>query len=241
MNIRQQILTIITESFTAWDSTDSQACSAGCSACCTQNVTMTALEGERILDFFIEQNSEDKLSAIINSLDQVHPKPEQTDNEFATACFNGIDHEEPEQLTETVCPFLDNNLCTIYPVRPFSCRCFSSTRQCSPSQPAVMENRRISTSTVIKQLIEHLGQGEYWGNMMDVLPAMLDISAYSAMARQLNNNSTIFTARERVRTATPLPGFLLAPEDMETVTPLLEKIFQQEIEGKSVEDILNGR
>ena len=91
------------------------------------------------------------------------------------------------------------------------------------------------------QIIEHLGQHEYWGNMLDVLPALCDISSYKDIAGLFADPSMIIKARLRTRRARPLPGFLLLAEEQEKISPLFKAIFSTRIDGKRIEDILNGR
>lgn len=168
-------------------------------------------------------------------------RPKQTINEFAADCFAGKDTEQEEEGSRDSCPFLKDDICTIYPVRPFGCRCFLSQHVCTRTRPALVTNEYLTACTVISQLVEHLGQGEYYGNLLDVVPAMLDISRYHSIAERTSNTALVHSARSRTLTAKPLPGFLLPPEDADTVTPLIDTIFKTRVEGKTVEDILNGQ
>jgi hypothetical protein len=47
--------------------------------------------------------------------------------------------------------------------------------------------------------------------------------------------------RMRTLTAKPLPGFLLSEEEGPKVAKLLESIFDTEVDGKRIEDVLNGK
>jgi len=47
-----------------------------------------------------------------------------TTNSFAASCLQGDDVIPESYGNEQPCPFLKDNCCTIYDVRPFSCRCF---------------------------------------------------------------------------------------------------------------------
>lgn len=241
MHLKLELLDIIYDSFAEWSDGEEQACTEKCAACCTRNVTITGLEGEKILNYIVDNGLEEQFGEILSARPD-HPIPLQTTNQFAEDCFQGKEPAHPAPSSTAPCPFLSTkNLCTIYPVRPFSCRCFISRQQCSPPRPAVVPEYHLSCSTVVSQLIEHLGQFEYWGNMLDVLPAMLDISAYKSIAERIDSKSLLHAARENTLTARPLPGFLLPPEDSDRITPLLEAIFRQKVAGKSVEDILNGQ
>ena len=238
--MKKRILEIIYTAFAEWTAVERWACTQGCATCCTQNVTITALEGEQILNHVISHGNEqwfaEKLSARVMPF-----HPSQTMNDYAQICLNG-DEPPEDSCAEPVqaCPFLENGSCTIYEVRPFSCRCFLSKERCTPSRPALVENKHLAASTAVSQLIEHLGQFEYWGNMLDVLPAMLDISKYQTIRRHLKDPSLADNCRLQTLKAKPLPGFLLGPDDYQEVAPLLEEVFNAKIEGKTVEAILNG-
>ena len=167
--MKRQILFTIYDIFDRWNSDLDKACHRGCSGCCTQNVTITAVEGEAILRFILAEDMSLWLAEKLAS-SRTHQPPKMTTNDFAFACLNGKDAEPEGQHNLSVCPFLEDNLCKIYPVRPFGCRLFISQKTCSASQPALVDDSYFEAATAVSQLIEHLGQKEYWGNMLDVLP-----------------------------------------------------------------------
>lgn len=238
--MKKAILRIIYDTFADWSADGQWACRKGCASCCTQNVTITALEGELILEYLLEQHREQWL---VEKLGGTSPhRPKYSINTLARACLEGKEVADEAQPLSHSCPFLEEDSCTIYPVRPFSCRCFLSLHSCSPTQPALVFDHHLAASTAVNQLIEHLGQREYWGNMLDVLPALLDISAYSSISAFLENPAAAITAaRMHTLRGQPLPGFMLGADEYEQVAPLLTTIFQRKISGKTVEDILNGR
>lgn len=239
--MKHKILHSIYTSFDNWCAeTQSQpACSKGCSTCCSQNVTITALEGEDILRYILSKGMVDQFAAALLEADAIS-RPKLTTNDFAKACLDGRDVDPEIETSSGTCLFLADNICTIYPVRPFSCRLFISSTTCSPGSPAQVAGGHLEASTAVSQVIEHLGQKEYWGNMLDVLPAMLDIGEYREIAGKFNQ-TLIIQARMRTLTAKPLPGFLLSEEEGPKVSRLLEKIFDSEIDGRRIEDILNGK
>jgi len=237
--MKQQILHKIYDIFDQWNSEPEVACRKGCSYCCTQNVTITALEAEAILRFIVNAGMSSWLAEKL-SCPSSHQPPKMTTNDFAKACLEGREVDPGDQQNLSICPFLENNLCRIYPVRPFGCRLFISTRTCSALQPAQISDEYFEAATAVSQLLEHLGQKEYWGNMLDVLPALLDIREFEEIAGQLNS-TLCMQARLQTLTAKPLPGFLLSEEHAEQVAPLLQKIFDTEVNGKRVEDVLNGQ
>jgi len=234
---RQLVLTIY-DIFDRWNSGRAVACHRGCSCCCTQNVSITALEGESILRFIVAEGMSSWLAGKLAS-SRSHQPPKMTTNGFAAACLAGREVDPGDHYNLSSCPFLENNLCRIYPVRPFGCRLFVSAKTCSAHQPAQISDDYFEAATAVTQLLEHLGQREYWGNMLDVLPALLDISEFKEVADNLDS-TVIIQARLQTLTAHPLPGFLLGEEYREQVLPLLQTIFDTEVDGRRVEDILNG-
>lgn len=237
--MKQQILQIIFDIFHRWNSELEVSCKRGCSSCCTQNVTITAVEAELILRFVMENGMSSWLADKLHKANG-HQPPKMTSNDFASACLEGKEVTPGEHPNLASCPFLENEICRIYPARPFGCRLFISTARCSTSQPAQMPDHYFEGATAVSQLLEHLGQKEYWGNMLDVLPALLDIGEFREIADQLNS-TMIIQARMKTLTAKPLPGFLISEEQSEKVFPLLNSIFDARIGDKRVEDILNGK
>ncbi len=240
--MKHRILHKVYEVFEKWSNEQADltlVCEKGCSSCCTQNVTITALEGEDILRYIMAEKLTDWFSVKLTQ-NRNHQRPKMTTNDFAKACLDGRDVDPESPSSESGCPFLENNSCTIYPVRPFSCKLFVSSKKCGLGQPALIPDYYLEASTATTQLVEHLGQKEYWGNMLDVLLALLDISEFREISEKFNN-SVIMQARMQTLTAKPLPGFLLSEEEGARVAPLIEAIFATEVDGKCVEDILNGK
>jgi Fe-S-cluster containining protein len=239
--MKEKILLTIYNEFEKWCSTVPCACTKGCSTCCSQNVMITALEGEQILRFIRQEGME---QWFVNRLRLNRPTtpPLLTTNEYAAACLSGVETDDSGNPGKSApCPFLEENCCGIYPVRPFGCRCFASERPCASATTAILPDFYVAASTAMMQIIEHLGQNEYWGNMLDVLPALCDISINKKIAGLLSDQAMTIQARIRARRARPLPGFLLLEEEQEQVTRLLNAIFSTYIDGKSIQDILNGK
>jgi Fe-S-cluster containining protein len=238
--MKPKILHTIYQVFADWSTGFTPVCRRGCSPCCTQNVTITALEGVEILRFVVAEKLAPWLADQLKR-PRAHQPAKMTTNAFALACLEGKDADPgapPPNLSP--CPFLENALCRIYPVRPLNCRIFASTKRCSAGQPAVVPDHYFEAATAVTQLVEHLGQREYWGNLLDVLPALLDISEFRDIADRVDQ-TLIIEARLRTLTANPLPGFLLSEEGHGKVSLLLDAIFAATVAGKSIEDILNGK
>lgn len=164
--------------------------------------------------------------------------PQQTTNEYALAALHG-NEESYLQITPTgKCPFLEDDMCKIYLVRPFSCRCFASESVCRTNKPATVADQYLYSSMVTMQIIEHLGQFDQWGYITDVLSCLIDVKNYAGFS-----GKTACAKQElstNVRVAQPLPGFLIPPEYQQQINPLLRAIFDARIEEKTVEQILNG-
>lgn len=224
----QAILFAIYDTFSDWSNHTDWACANGCSSCCTQNVSITAPEGQLIIDGLKRENRmswlNDRLSTSSNPI-----RPRYTLNTMARACLAGKSlPEETPYAKQSPCPFLENSSCTIYPLRPFSCRSFLSTKRCNESQPAVVDEAHLAAATAVGQLLEHVGQRLVWGNMLDVLPSLLE------------EKGTDDLHPSHLLRAQPLPGFLIGPNEYEKVAPLIEQIFSHKIGDVTIEDVLNG-
>lgn len=238
--MKYKILCTIYDIFADWARFHlASACKLGCNACCTRNVTISANEGSMILRYVQAENLSIWFSRKLAG-PRHHRSALLTTNEFAAACREGQETNAEEHYNGSPCPFLENQLCGIYPARPFACRLFSSTRQCSSTQPALVPEFYIEAATAVSQLIEHLGQKEYWGNMLDVLPALIDSGEFQGICAGIEP-AQIVEARFGTLSAKPLPGFLLSAENLDKVSPLLDALFSTHIEGKRLEDILNGK
>jgi Fe-S-cluster containining protein len=229
MHQKTAVAARISTIFSDWSDDRLWACRKGCHSCCTQNVTVTTLEVQQIIAFIRENNREEWLAAILAGELAPH-RPSYTINTLARACLAGKELAEETPSALAPCPFLEENCCTIYPVRPFACRSFLSMKRCTPTQPALVDNAHLAAATAVNQLLEHLDQRQPWGNMLDLLKMLL------AEETGVDGSTSRHTLRSR-----PLPGFMLGPEEYDRVAPLLERIFAATVNGRSVETILNGR
>lgn len=212
------------------------ACHRGCAACCTRNVTMTAFEGELILRGIY---AEDRLEWFMECLQTpgMIGRPVQTTNQWAEACLEGLmpDNGEPEHILEP-CPFLDRKqACTIYELRPFSCRCFGSTVDCATSGTASQPDILMEINTVTLQILEHLGRGNWWGNMLDVLPVLINRNRSDQEREQGGKIQERMTYLRRAR---PLPGFLVMPDQQAAVGAYLDALFSIRLGRSTLGEIL---
>jgi Fe-S-cluster containining protein len=214
-------------------------CGKGCSTCCTANVTITAVEGEKILRYAVDHGWQQWLAERLASTSP-HPPPQYTLNDFAQACLAGRELLEDPCIDGAPCPFLDNHCCRIYPARPLACRLFVSTELCRADLPASVPQWYFDAATAVSQIVEHLGQKEYWGRMQDVLLALLDIRRYSSIAAYVEP-TLIIQARLRTLTARPLPGYLFSEDPDNRISGLLHRLLDGEVDGHRLGDILDGR
>lgn len=235
--MKEEVLLGIYEEFEKWEE-EKKVCKKGCAACCTQNVLITAVEGDLIHRFIREQG---RAEWFVDRVQQRGPsrKVVMTTNAFAASCLQGEDVGPESYGNGEPCPFLEDKCCMIYEVRPFSCRCFISGTLCGPGAPATVDDTYLSAATAVMQIIEHLGQGEYLGNMLDVLLALCDLPENRKYV-ELLPASLSDQGRAHVTKALPLPGFLLLEEEMEKVGPLLEGIFSRRMGDRTIEAILNN-
>lgn len=196
---RRETLLAIFALHAKWAGSYAFACRKGCATCCTRSVTMTTLEGELILDHL--HGNRPELLSLLNATPEAYPAPATT-NQFAAACLRG------EEITEDAgswdlrpCVFLRDGCCAIYPTRPFMCRSFGSRVFCDELGEAEVEPLYLTLNTVFLQCIEHLDRGRPWGNMNTILCSM----AEGGMGR--------ISKPGQLRTAQPLPGLLLLPEE----------------------------
>lgn len=243
-DLKKQLTLIIREEYQNWFASQNipVKCTKGCAACCSVNVKITSIEGELIYDFIKEHSCEEWFAGLLNTV-QSGEKVTQTTNDFAADCLAGKSSGVMESPGKGVCLFLeDNKTCSIYDVRPFSCRCFVSTVLCEETFIAEVEQTILTASTVIMQLLEHVGQKEYWGNLQDVLLALSDLPVNKPVRKYLTGSHTLeMQARARVLSGKPIPGFMLDDKEYGIIMALLEKIFNRTIDSRRLEDILNGK
>jgi Fe-S-cluster containining protein len=95
-------------------STLSLDCKAGCSFCCYNQVGVTPAEVLVISDYLKTRLNKDELKALNGRI---------TDLDKVTHNLNFFDRKK----SKLPCPLLVNNQCSVYEVRPLSCRGWNST------------------------------------------------------------------------------------------------------------------
>ncbi len=196
------------------------ACKRYCSQCCTRNVTLTTLEGYNIAEYLVSN----KKSALFENLkdESSHKrfKPEITTNRLADLCIQGKDiPDEDSDSAWGSCPFLQDNECPVYLVRPFGCRCFVSYHNCREHGYAYAEPFVVTVNNVFLQYIEHIDAPGYSGNLTDVLLFMgskENRRKYKTGILQNPNNGLISNY--------PLKVLMVPPEHRQRIRPVIEAI-----------------
>jgi Fe-S-cluster containining protein len=148
------------------------ACRKSCAHCCTTAVTLTTVEGYKIIQQLQAAGDERWLAKIAQAAEQPHFQLKMTTNQLANLCAEGVEPPAEESTDWHPCPFLTDDQCPIYAVRPFGCRCLVSRRDCSTNGSADMDDFVLSVNTVFLQSIEHLDADGCTGNLLDMLAVM---------------------------------------------------------------------
>jgi Fe-S-cluster containining protein len=240
--LKNKILGKIFEKYNQWTQNEVYHCFKGCSLCCTQNVMVTAIEGQYIYNYILRNKMEAWFAGKLAKERQTQTIS-LTTNGFARKCIEKNEEcldEKQTQLNE-ICPFLEEYCCKIYAVRPFACRSFASTKDCRESGAACLSERLLVINTVTMQFIEHLGQKEYWGNMLDVLLSLAGNKANFEVKKYISDDKRIKRAISKTLIAEPLPGFLLKPEEENEVNQYLQSILTENIGMKTIKEIFNNK
>jgi len=146
------------------------ACREKCSDCCTRNVAITSIEGRFILEYISENKLKIDLEPEMFEFGRERFHPRITTNGLAELCASGKDIPEETMDSEWgTCPFLNGDLCEIYPARPFGCRGMVSEKKCSKNAYATMDEFSLTVNNLLTQCIEHVDANGASGNLIDML------------------------------------------------------------------------
>ena len=206
--------------YDAYSATLDLACKARCAHCCTTNVTMTTLEGYKIIYDLAAAGRHEIIDSLKGIEAQERFRPRLTTNRMAELC--AADAKVPEEDTAGEwqdCSLLDDSLCSIYDLRPFGCRCFVSRQNCGETGYADMDDFTASVNTVFLQVIEHLDAEGCSGNLTDVLQFMASEDkrrAYQKGGVNCEKNGLIVNWELKV--------LMIPPEHREKIEPLLQQL-----------------
>ncbi len=201
---------------------------------------VTALEGELVVSHVRKKSWQKWLAGQLTS--RGNTVCHLTMNEWAEQCISGnYPGEDPGSDSLEPCQFLAADYsCSIYEARPFACRCFASLIPCRESGTASQPRDLLAINTVVMQIIEHLDQGEIYGSLGNILTALCNREEYNDIAvflpSRLRHDINIHNGLRRAR---PLPGLVTESEDRAAVRLFIEILFQEKINDKSLQYLLN--
>ena len=196
------------------------ACKRRCATCCTCNMTLTTLEGYKIISLLDARIKATLVQHLYGAVEQRRFKPQITTNQMARRCMTG--QEIPEEVIDPTwgsCPFLSQKECPIYPIRPFGCRCMMSKTICAETGYADIDAFTLTVANLFNQFIEHLDQSGMTGNLIDVLLFFEDKTNLVAY-----QSDKMDTAAEGLIPNSPIPVLMIPPEHRRRVEPLLKAL-----------------
>ena len=200
--------------------TETLACKRQCATCCTGNMTLTTLEGYKIISLADARIKTTLIQHIYGAVEQRRFKPQVTTNQMARLCMTG--QELPEESIDPTwgsCPLLSQKECPIYPMRPFGCRCMMSKTICAETGHADMDTFTLTVANLFNQFIEHLDQDGMTGNLIDVLLFLDD----EENVKTYQSDKTDIAAEGLIPNS-PIPVLMIPPEHREQVDPLLKTL-----------------
>ena len=215
-----EALNRINKIYDAYSATLDLACKAKCAHCCTTNVTMTTLEGYKIIDDLIATGKQDIIDSFKGIKEIPRFQPLFTTNRMAELC--AADAKIPPEDTAGEwqdCSLLNDSLCTIYGLRPFGCRCFVSQKNCGQSGYADIDDFTASVNTVFLQVIENLDAAGCSGNLIDVLQFMASDSN-----RQAYEQGDVNCEKKGLIVNWELKVLMIPPEHRERIEPILQQL-----------------
>ena len=195
------------------------ACRKYCTHCCTTSVTLTTVEAYKMIMDLESIPPEDWIEKIRQAAAQTHFKPKITTNQLANLCAQGIEPPEEESSEWNACPFLADDLCTIYTVRPFGCRCLLSRHDCGTEGYADIDDYVLSVNTVFLQSIEHMDDHGCAGNLLDVLAVIASEENRLAYENQPLKCSAVGLIANQ-----PLKILMIPPEHRTKMEPILKSL-----------------
>lgn len=193
-------------------------CRRQCALCCTRNVTITTLEALFMIRSWDAVGSEEWIAQVRQAVEEPRLLAATTLNQFAELCAKDAPIPKGGGYVETqACPFLDDDLCTIYDSRPFGCRAMVSRAHCGVHQQADMPEFVLTVNNVLMQYIEALDVNRFAGNMIDVLLMMshpLQRRSYEA-GLPMHPTASLLTNR-------PISVLMVPPEYQQRIQPLIQ-------------------
>jgi hypothetical protein len=195
------------------------ACRKHCAHCCTTGVTLTTVEGYKIIKKLESGGNTQWIEKIEVASKQPHFQPEITTNQLANMCAEGIEPPAEENTGWNACPLLKDELCPFYTVRPFACRCLVSRQDCGKEGYAEIDDFVLSVNTVFLQTIEHIDADGCTANLIDML---------GMMASKVNlhhyENNTLKCSNAGLISNQPLRVLMIPPQHRTKMEPILQSL-----------------
>ncbi len=196
------------------------SCHRGCAACCTQNVTVTTLEGYRIIAHLDPAGVKGLVERVSNAMQSLRFQPESTLNMQARQPGGDVAVvEEPGSAEMGICPLLVDDTCAIYADRPLACRTMVSASDCRSAGYAAMDPFLLTVGHVLLQFTEHIDQNGLTGNLIDVLRYLSDES----IRRQYEAGKTM-QPKNGLPANRPLSVLMVPPEHRRKISPVLKML-----------------
>jgi hypothetical protein len=201
------------------------ACKKFCAQCCTTNVILTTLEGYKIVDHLMAAGKMDIIDRLKHRDATTCYRPQVSTNRLAELYAAEAKAPQEEMATNwEECSLLAKNVCAVYDLRPFGCRCFVSRRNCAETGYADIDEFTASVNTVFLQTIEHLDADGCCGNLIDVLQVMASEDNRRAYAKDRLNCET-----KGLIVNWPLKVLMIPPEYRTKIAPILQELRQIKI------------
>jgi hypothetical protein len=219
-NSKLSILDQIYKIYNDFIRTQDLACRKYCSVCCTSNVTLTTIEGYKIVDDLIVNKKFDLFGNLQKALPTNNFRPRTTTNRIAQLCAEGKNFSEADpSLYAGVCPLLTKQSCSIYGARPFGCRCLVSRQPCEKKGFAEIDDFVLTVNTLFMQVIEHVDRHGLSGNLTDVLLFL------GSNDERLSGQKTIVKiSQKNLIPNQPLTILMIPPEHRDQIKPLLRSL-----------------
>jgi hypothetical protein len=200
--------------------TQETACEMHCHQCCTTHVGLTTLEAYKICETLPPGEREKLFKRVRGATGLKRFQPVVTTNALAELCAEDEDlPAENEAPADEKCPLLAEELCSIYALRPFNCRCFISRTPCGQNGCADVDETVLAVNMLFLQTVEHVDADGCSGNLLDVLEVLASEekrAAYAGGALHCSGNALIANR--------PMKVLMLPPEQRERLNPILSKL-----------------
>ncbi|MBU1055573.1 MAG: hypothetical protein KKC46_17385 [Proteobacteria bacterium] len=194
-------------------------CKQYCSTCCTRDVIMTSVEGYKIIRHIISEDKTHLFEKIKASSAKQRFRPQTTINALAENCKEEDDFSEVIKTPMGKCPLLINNACSVYPVRPFACRCFVSKEDCAKNECAIIDDFVLAVNNIFLQVIEHIDQDRFTGNLTDILLFLESEQTRENLLAGRNITLPSYIVNNR-----PLKILMIPPEHREKTLPIIKSL-----------------